>query len=645
MTRRNRCAPLALLAPLFLLGLLLPRWTWADETALRPSGVPGPATRSRAELAELVRSALDDPRADAAQQLSRDHAALVSAFQRQEDFLRRSHAHGAGWQRHLQSGVLAAELAKTNGGDLARLAAILPAYKSGHAGLERQPLYEVRGTLEQYCRSLRAARLDDPAHEYHEHLTRLAQTLERGRLRSRSYEDIAASLAWLDQHGFAPTIVAALRDELVQPNLSVQLSGRALCSQLDRTLDEALTINDTLNGAHVTGRGRLTGHVTFDLVPHHDRAAIRLRVDGQIQTRTTARSGPVGLEGTGLTHLTGQKLILADGDTFQSLPAQVSAETRLRPTGVWSTFRGPVLDRAARRIGWQRNLDSLPSSAWNVSRRAERDLRRRIDAEAATLVASLEQAYIDQVRVPFSRHHIFPERVGFRTTHEHLLLDATLVAPGQLAAMSPPPTHDSAAIASLAIHESFFNNMTDTALSGRTLQSTELAGVLEKMLGETPFGFESVDGVPWEITVADHAPLEIRLGEGDVHVTIRCCKVVAGPEMFDVPFAVGAKYLATIDGDAIVFHRQGGLGVSGPAVGGIGKLSDGVTDSTAKIAERFEMLLQEELRFTADLLPFTLPITGKLVPKRLVLSEGWMHLALDTTPATPPTAIATGSSR
>lgn len=642
MPPRRRRALIAIALPGFFIGLTSWAAARADETALRPTNVTTPATRSRAELAEFVRGTLDRTPTASPPPLQTDRANLLAAFRRQEEFLARSRQHGTAWQKHLRSHELATELAKPDGGDLASLDALLRSYESGHAGLELKQFRDVHDALAQYNRSVRAARLADSSHEYQHQLLHLAETLERQRLRSRSYQEIASALAWLEQHGFAPEVVAAVRGEFVQPNLLAHVSGDTICSQLNRQIDERLTINNMINGARVTGRGHLTGNVTFELVPHHERAAIRMRVDGKMDARTTARSGPVGLAGIGSTRLTGEKLILADGDIIHSLPATVSAETHLQPTGVWSTFRGPVLDRLARRISWQRNLESKPSSERTVSRRAEHDLRQRMDAEAATLVASLQQAYVDELRVPFSKHQIFPQQVRLSTTREHLRLDATLVAPGQLAAMTPPPELDPSSLVSVAIHESFFNNLTDTALSGRTLQSTELAKVLEKLLGETPFGFETVDGVPWELTVAEGTPLDIRLADGGVTVTISCQKIVAGPEMFDVPFAVSAKYLAAIEGDAVVFRRQGGLGVAGPALGGIGKLSDGVTDSTAVIAERFEMLLQEELRFTADQMPFPLPVEGKLVPTRLDLRDGWLHLALDTELATPPTAIATG---
>lgn len=601
----------------------------AEEAAARPAAVNDPVSARTAELAQLVRSAIDREPFHALDHFAADRTELLATFQRLEAYLSRSRLHGAAWRKHLRSDELGAELAKAESADLSHLESILERYRSGHAGLELAYFRDVHGSLADYCRTLRVVRLDDRSAEYRDCLTRLATTLEHKRLRSRSFQEIGASLAWLERHGLADDVVHALRHEYVQPNLVAQLSSAAICSQLDRELDERLSINNMINGAHVTGIGRLQGSVRFTFVPNSESAAIQMQVRGTIDTVTTARSGPVGLGGRGRTQVTGEKLILADGETVHSLPAAVSAETTLRPTSVWSTFRGPLLDRVARRAGWRKNLEQLPSSERTVSRRAERDLRRRIDTEAAELVAALNQTYVEELRVPLSKQGIFPSHLRLSTTRDHLRLGATVVNGGQLAALSPPPQLNHQAIASVAIHESFFNNIADTTLSGRTLQASELAGVLEKLLGEAPFGFDNVDGVPWELTVAEGTPLEIHFAEGSLTVTIGCRKITAGPEMFDVPFAVTARYGAEIVGDAVVFHRQGDLGVAGPALGGIGKLSDGVTDSQAVIAERFKMLFQEELRFTADQLPFQLPGEGKLVPSELEMNDGWLLLSFD----------------
>lgn len=621
---------------------LVANFSRAGELA-SPSSVPGRSVGpSPAELAQFVRGAIDTAPYDAQARFRTDQAALKAAFAELEAYLARSRQHGRAWHDYLRNDELAAALAEAEVGDLAQLEAILRRYQSGHAGLELAPFHNVHDALVEYCCGLRVVRLLDPSAEYTDRLTRLADLIESNRRRGRSLDEIASSIAWLDEHRMAPEVVAALREEYVQPNLFAQISGLAICGQLDRQLDERMSIRNMINGARVTGTGHLRGQVRFELEPNADVAAIRMKVRGTIDTVTTARSGPVGLEGWGRTLLTGDKLLLADGTTVRSQPAVVSAQTALHPTGVWSTFRGPVLDRVARRVGWQRNLDSLPSSERTVSRRAERDLQQRIDAEATELVTKINQTFIDELRVPLSKQGIFPANLRLSSTRDHVRLGATVVDHGQLAALSAAPPLNGQALVSVTMHESLFNNMADTTLSGRTLQSTELAGVLAKMLGEAPFGFDNVDGVPWELTVAEGTPLEVRLADGGLTVTISCRKITAGPEVFDVPFAVSARYRASIEGPAVVLHREGDLGVAGPALGGIGKLSDGVTDSQAIIAERFRMLFQEELRFTVDQLPFALPIEDKLVPTQLEMQEGWMLVSFDKEPATLRTEIVSG---
>lgn len=583
------------------------------------------------QLAALARShAVQAVTTDAGRSQA-DAAKLQTAFDQLEAYLGRSKTNGPPWRAFLASDELAAELANAPAADIMQLETVLARYKSGHAGLERQEFRNVERALTVYCRSLRAFRLDDQPAELASCLERLATHLERYERRGsvRELSEIGACLVWLEQHGLAAEVVRAVRQRYAQANLYAKITGDVLLSQFEREIDEQFPISDWSNGAYVTGTARLQGHVGFRLVPDDERIAMQMLFDGTIDSRTTGYSGPVGFSGTGLTRMNAQKSVFADADAVTSLPAAAQADTSLRFNGVWSDFRGPVMDRIATRIGWKKVLENRPSSERAVSRRAEGDLLRRVEAEAHELVSQLNETYVEMVRVPLHEKGIFPRDLRLSSTREQLCIEATQSAPEQLAATSRPPQFGGEWAASMAIHESLINNSTSTTLSGKTLESYDLAEILEQMIGSVPPGFDNVDGIPWSLTLAGSRPLEVRFADDVVTVTIRCQKVTAGPEEFCIPFAVSARYRGSIDGDTIRFDRLGDLEVVIAMVGAPPKGNDGLTDSQQEVAKRFEMIFQEELTFSASQLPFEPPAGVEFVPAELKSNDGWLLIGLD----------------
>ena len=155
------------------------------------------------------------------------------------------------------------------------------------------------------------------------------------------------------------------------------------------------------------------------------------------------------------------------------------------------------------------------------------------------------------------------------------------------------------------------------------------------MHGSVPSAFDNVDGVPWSLTLAKSGPLEVRLDDGTLRITIRCQKITAGSEEFSIPFTVNAQYRGSIDGDAIVLIREGEVELNAALLGAQTKMNDGLTDSRDKLAERFEILLQEELRFTSSQMPFEPPAGMEIVPSEFRIDEGWLLVAFDLQAAEP----------
>jgi len=421
----------------------------------------------------------------------------------------------------------------------------------------------------------------------------------------------------------------SVRQHYVQPNFHAHISGEVLSAAFERPLHEVIPIDERGGGAHVTGSGTFTGTMTMQLVPDETQASFRMCLNGTFVTSTTGSSYPIGFSTRGTTWISGEQYLSATGDGVTSGRAVVTANTSLRLTNVWSYFSRSLKNRIATRIGWRKVSEKMPGSERSLSRKTEEQFASKFEAESYEMVTAANEAIVDSIRVPLKQNDIYPRELSFSTTRDHLCVQASQAGPDQLAAHSPPPESFPNAAMSIAIHESMINNTVATTLSGETIESHELAEVIEMAAGAVPEEFSSHDGETWSLTLYKSDPVEVHFVDGGLQITIRCSRITAGDQQYNVPFDVSAAYKGSIRGDAIVFTRDGGVTMRSPGINALGKLNDEQAQAQAAIQKRFEMLLGKELLFSTSQLPFDMPSDAELVPSEYRSVDGWMIVAFD----------------
>jgi len=569
------------------------------------------------------------------QQVNEEHVAAAKDALREslrylESCLAKNKKYGQAWREFLQLEELNAQV---NAGkpDLVVLAEIGRQFDSGHAGLESHAFSNVSTDLESYRRAVAASQVEDQDSTVSDQLNRLAAGLVQLEERPgrRASERVGESLAWFDRYGYAPELMHEVRGVYVQPNFYGHVSAELLAAGFNRPLHRLIPINNASGGARVTGEGIFDGSMTWELVPDPTQASFRIGFNGVLRSSTRGHRDPIGFASRGTTTIHGERFLTATAEGVSASPARIHADTSLRITNVWSKYSRPVKDRVATKIGSKRISEGKAASERSFSQRAEKNFAEAFEAHTDGLVAEANQSLINTIRVPLKQSDIYPQELSFSTTQNHLHVQASQAGPGQLAAFGPPPGSYPWAAMSFSVHESLINNTTDTALAGQEVESQQLAEVIERIAGSVPDHFASHEGTSWSLTMYDSAPLEVVFTEGGMKIKIRCSRITAGEKEYKVPFVVTANYLGSIRGNAIVFTRDGGVTMQAPGVSALGKLNEEQARSQAAIQERFEMLLSEEMAFTAAQLPFELPPGIELVPTDYVSGEGWMTVAFD----------------
>lgn len=555
---------------------------------------------------------------------------LQKAIDYLESCLSQNVKHGPAWRAYLRLDDLASQLNAAQP-DLEVLKDIQRQFESGHAGLKSPAFGGVSKNLTAYCLAVAAARIEDQPTVLRGEFQRLAMALEEveTRPRRRTFEQIGESLAWFDRHGFAPELMQEVRRLYVQPNFYAHVSADLLAAGFERPLRREIPINNTSGGARITGSGVFDGKMTLELVPDANQASFRLGFEGVLHSSTRGHRDPIGFSSRGVTTLTGERFITATAEGITASAANLSADTSLSITNVWSSYSRPVKDRIATKVGRKRVLEGKASSERRFSQKAEQIFAQAFSAETDKIVAEANQSLTNAFRVPLKKDDIYPRELSFSTTERHLHIQASQAGPGQLAAFAPPSQSYPWAAMTFSVHESLINNTTATALSGEEVESQQLASIIERIAGSVPEKFSSHDGTTWSLTLYKSAPVEVHFAEGGLTIKIRCSRIAAGEQQYNVPFEVSANYLGSIRGDAIVFSREGDVVLQSPGLNALGPLNDKQARSQAAIQERFEMLLSQEMAFTAAQLPFELPPGIELVPSEYLSGDGWMTVAFE----------------
>ncbi len=360
-------------------------------------------------------------------------APVVSAIERLEAWLAGG-PHVEGWRGYLQLDALRNGLARPGGADLAAAETTLRRLCQNQPGLELPPFLDLRTALEGW---LARAALPDSArlkavtdslqqrllaaqgtNQSHAPLRLVAEqrptdealraqrefsnrlTILRVLLASYARDpspwladEIGATLDWLSGSGKAEPLVAAVRDYYGHPNVWIEVSERALASGVEGDIERITAVEDFILGTAVRGQGNTKATKTLIFAPHDERAVLRLRVSGTIDTTTLGRNGPARIHSRARTAFSAEKDFWLSERGLQALPTVCAAETTTLSANVSAVspgVRGRIVKRVAQRQVQQKRAQADQIAA----RHAEDEIRELVDQEASELVSHIDRCAV-----------------------------------------------------------------------------------------------------------------------------------------------------------------------------------------------------------------------------------------------------------
>jgi hypothetical protein len=553
-------------------------------------------------------------------------AKLREAIRPLDAWLNRSRS-GAGWRKYLDWPALEQQAASAANADVETLARLYRQLDSGAEGLELARFAAVRRALGGYLEAVGTAKNPKADEVYGRRLEQLAGAVATAAAAGTPdpLEPVGPILARLEESGQAPGLVQRIRRAVGRPNLMLEIDESLLADRVNRAVDETAPVNEVLLGTRVRGTGRTTGFVTLDFRPSLDRAVIDFRLDATNHSRTRGGQGPVTVHSLGTTTISASKRVLIDEQGVTALPVEAQADVDTKTAGIGVNKR--FGQRIIRKIASRKVAEMRPRAEAISSERARERVRSQFESQTAEPIAQAARDYQTKFRHRLIDRGWYPEMLHLNTDDRRLYVTARKSLADQVAAFSQPPAVDSDAVLAARLHQSFFNNLAEQELAGRTLTKERLEEELEKAGRTMPDSLESEqDQPPWSITFAKRRPVELKVGDGTVRLTVRGSGYTSGDREFDA-MDVWATYRIESEAGRYRLVRDGDVQIYPPdfVPGGGKKLSIQQTSLRGILQKRFNKVFDEVIEIKSLELPGELAAAGPLPLEQLeARKDGWL---------------------
>ena len=551
---------------------------------------------------------------------------LRNALRPLDTLLTRSKS-GEDWKKYLRWPKLEAQAAAGAAADPEVLRDIEDLFGAAENGLELPDFVRVRRALTRYAEATDAARGTGGPRLYVRRLESLAEALQKAAA-SGSAESLAPVppiLERLGESGQAGGVVQAVRGTLTRPNVMLGIHENLFSRSVNRPVNQAQPVDETILGTRVRGSGLTTGTVRLDFVPSHDRAAFEIVFAAQNVSNTRGTQGPVTVHTRGVTDLGARRRILLDEHSVVATPVTASAHTDSTVTGIGISKR--LGRRIIQRVASKKIAETKPKAQAIAEERARDRVRSQFAEQTDPAVAQIRGEFERRVRAPLQARGLYPEMLHLSTTDSQLRVTARKALPLQLAAASAPPAVSSQALITAQVHESVINNVLEEKFGGAVFRQADVERLAREAGRDMPESLGTdKEQPPWEVTFSRYRPISVSVADGRAKVMLRGDKFVSGER--DYPgMDIWATYAIGKAPHGWMLLREGDVQIYPPGFepGGDKKLTIRETSIRRILQKRFDKLFKTEIEIPDLPLEGELASLGPLPLAELVARrDGWI---------------------
>ncbi|MEE8451420.1 MAG: hypothetical protein V3R99_05870, partial [Thermoguttaceae bacterium] len=341
-------------------------------------------------------------------------------------------------------------------------------------------------------------------------------------------------------------------------NLRVAVTEVLMNRLIPEREPEYASVRDRVLDVAVHGKSMTSTDVAIRLLPDPRQIRLALEVKGRVATVTHSTTGPVTFYNDGDAVYTARKPLEIDLTGIRSGRAEVRVSNDVRLRRMETDFDEiPLVGSLVQEVARGQHEWNQDAARREIRAKIATQARRRIDSEVGTRFGELSERLRDRVVDPLGALALDPTIIAAQTTDQRITVRLRLAGKDQLASHTPRPRAPSGSLASLQVHESAINNLSDRLeLAGNTYTLSELTQHIASRLNRPPFWTPDPATENVAITFAEQDPITIRLQQGRIDIALSIAKLSSGSRHWK-DFQVRAFYRPEVDGRSITLVRDG----------------------------------------------------------------------------------------
>jgi len=497
-------------------------------------------------------------------------------------------AYAAAWKSHLRWPLLTGNLGSAAEVELDELALVRRWLYSNRKGLEYPFFAELRQRTDAHLDAVFALTQPDLEKAFHQQVVTVRQQILELAVEPNDARvaDLGRTLGWLERTNQLPEEVAAVRSLLSFPNAQIVVTKplidrvvALLATEIEQTLPVSDHVRVAKRGmfsrartAAVNGIAHTKGEIGLDLAASSTFADMKLVYRGEINSRCRAIVGPVTVAMQTVGPVRAITPVQLSLQGVQLLATEVLPKVRTRVTGVQAESKF-IRWLGERRV---RNPESIQQMNSRAANKAATLLQQEMDARVATVLEEIQtqlrqaKASLDnfqEVLAPVVREGAAPHWHSLESSAAGVTVNIAGGRREQLGAVTRCPPDSLAADVQVRIHASFFNNMAETIMAGKTFTDSYFMNYGKILQAQLPPALMvHARSKRWSMIAAKPRPLEIAIpAPNQIRMELRMQRVTIAEDHFTGPTVATINYvLAQNEYDEYQLERQGEVLIDSP---------------------------------------------------------------------------------
>ncbi|MCE9605402.1 MAG: hypothetical protein K8U03_10940 [Planctomycetia bacterium] len=534
------------------------------------------------------------------------------------------------WESYLHTEALEDSFTRSHADQAATLELVRRSLTADVEGLESDEVVALRTAAKNYASAL-ARNSTNLQAAYLEQLQELraAIRLHRTGAHQAAEQRIGVALAWLEDAGQAPDLVAAMRRHWSYPNAVVRIDTNFISQYVGRDINEVSMQRANVLGTQTRGPSQTFGRLELVSIENPRQAQVVLRMAGNTRSASNVgTNGPAVIYSSSSSHFDANKVLFFDPSKgLAAAPADTrcNASIGIRQIDVTPPVLSSLLKPAFTRAAWSKAKEQQNAVEKEVARLISRRIEQRLDEEMIEPLKKAQDYYQDyMIRRPLRIDEV--PLVGSRSTSKYIELLISQARNSQLAASGPPPELASATAVGIALHQSILNNGSARVVwGGAEITDEDIEHYSQVATMHVPPALRVFsNSTPWSVTIDVDHPTTLIFENGCIDLTIHTVGWKIGEQRFDRKIDLHVKYAVENTRLGMTFNRVGNYEIA--PLDGKPWTDEQRRTLLPHIEEKLAAFMQEQGRFNSLILPKGdgFGPLGNINLKQLECRDGWL---------------------